>query len=98
MSLLFMSSMSMEAVNTSLMSKTTPKELSKSFINMGLLASMVGALSDVLADGMITACAFFGQDELVSAIYFPFLPILVIGLFFVNRYNSSLQDVWKLKE
>ena len=101
MSLLFMSSISMEAVNTSLMSKTCPKELSKSFLNMGLMASMVGALSSTTGDSMITACAFFGQDKLhdfVSVTYFPLLPMLIVGLFLVNRYSSSLQDVWKLKE
>ena len=101
MSILFMSSISMEAVNTSLMSKTCPKELSKSFLNMGLMASMVGALSSTTGDSMITACAFFGQDELhdfVSVTYFPLLPMLIVGLFLVNRYSSSLQDVWKVKE
>lgn len=40
-----------QGVNTSLMSKTAPSQLNDSFLNMGLLATLVGTFGRVVGDG-----------------------------------------------
>ncbi|KAL3808087.1 hypothetical protein ACHAXA_006849 [Cyclostephanos tholiformis] len=93
LSLMFISTIVMEGVNTSLMSKTTPKELNNTFINMGLLATLVGTFGRVIGDSMITASAFFGRSPLhdfVSVTFFPMMPMILIGWYLVRRYYKFL--------
>lgn len=49
MSAIFIGTIVMEGVNTSLMSKSAPKELD-GFFNMGLLATLVGSIGRVVGD------------------------------------------------
>lgn len=93
LSAMFISTIVMEGVNTSLMSQTTPKELNNSFINMGLLATVVGTIGRVFGDSMITACAFFGRSELhdfVSVTFAPLLPLLLVGWYLIRRHYKFL--------
>lgn len=50
LSAIFIGSIILEGVNTSLMSKTAPTKLNNSFLNMGLLATLVGTLGRVVGD------------------------------------------------
>mmetsp|Transcript_20827 Transcript_20827/g.43050 ORF Transcript_20827/g.43050 Transcript_20827/m.43050 type:complete len:927 (-) Transcript_20827:3882-6662(-) len=89
LSAIFIGSIIMEGVNTSLMSKAVPRELNDSFINMGLLATLVGTLGRVIGDSMITLSAFVGRSPLydfVSVTYLPLTPVILFGLYLVNRY------------
>ena len=49
LSAIFIGIIVMEGVNTSLMSKSAPKELD-GFVNMGLLATLVGSIGRVVGD------------------------------------------------
>ncbi|KAL7520878.1 hypothetical protein ACHAWX_005574 [Stephanocyclus meneghinianus] len=88
LSSIFIGSIIMEGVNTSLMSKTAPAALNDSFVNMGLLATLVGTLGRVVGDSMITISAFIGKSPLydfVSVTFLPLLPILGLGLHWVSK-------------
>jgi hypothetical protein len=69
-------------------SKTTPRALNDTFINMGLLATLVGTFGRVAGDSMIVACAFFGRSPLhdfVSVTFLPMLPIIGFGWYMMRR-------------
>ena len=92
--MMFISTIVMEGVNTSLMSQTTPKNLNNCFINMGLLASVVGTFGRVFGDFMITACALYGKSELhdfVSVTFAPLLPFILFGWYLMRRNYHFLQ-------
>lgn len=54
LSLLFMSTIVLEGVDTSIMAKVTPQKLNEKFINVGLLATLIGTLGRVVADTILT--------------------------------------------
>lgn len=54
LSSLFMATIVLEGVDTSIMSKVTPSSLNDRFFNCGLLATLIGTLGRVLSDLMIT--------------------------------------------
>lgn len=54
LSAIFMGTIVLEGVDTSLMSKVTPPSLNATYINCGLLATLVGTLGRVSGDSMIT--------------------------------------------
>jgi Major Facilitator Superfamily len=54
LSLLFMSTIVLEGVDTSIMAKVTPQKLNEQFINVGLLATLIGTLGRVVADSILT--------------------------------------------
>ncbi len=54
LSLLFMSTIVLEGVDTSIMAKVTPPKLNEKFINGGLLATLIGTLGRVVADSILT--------------------------------------------
>ena len=54
LSLLFMSTIVLEGVDTSIMAKVTPPKLNSKFINGGLLATLIGTLGRVVADSILT--------------------------------------------
>jgi hypothetical protein len=53
-SCLFMATIVLEGVDTSIMAKVTPPRLNDKFINSGLLATLIGTLGRVVADTAIT--------------------------------------------
>jgi len=55
LSLLFMSTIVLEGVDTSIMAKVTPQKLNEQFINAGLLATLIGTLGRVVADSILTS-------------------------------------------
>ncbi|KAL7515326.1 hypothetical protein ACHAXN_013479 [Cyclotella atomus] len=93
LSAIFIGSIILEGVNTSLMSKTAPSALNDSFLNMGLLATLVGTMGRVVGDSMITLSAFIGRapyHDFVSVTFLPLLPILGLGLYWVNKNWKQL--------
>lgn len=54
LSLLFMATIVLEGVDTSIMAKVTPPQLNEKFINGGLLATLIGTLGRVMADTILT--------------------------------------------
>eukprot|EP00934_Nitzschia_sp_Nitz4_P008428 Nitzschia sp. Nitz4//scaffold374_size14026//8812//11579//NITZ4_008960-RA/size14026-augustus-gene-0.12-mRNA-1//-1//CDS//3329549626//8418//frame0 len=93
LSLLFMSTIVLEGVDTSIMAKVTPPKLNDKFFNSGLLATLIGTLGRVGADGMITVCALLDIHifiDFVNATFFPVL-ILTFGcMYLVDRYYKDL--------
>jgi hypothetical protein len=79
--------------NSSEVSKTTPKEINNTFVNMGLLATLVGTFGRVIGDSLITACAFFGRSPLhdfVSVTFSPMMPLILLGWYLVRQYYKFL--------
>jgi hypothetical protein len=93
LSAIFMGTIILEGVDTSIMAKATPAELNDTFINSGLLATLVGTGGRVIGDTMITLSAIFDQDmftDFVNATFFPMIPLAVIGYYLVKQYYKSL--------
>jgi hypothetical protein len=93
LSAVFVGTIILEGVDTSLMSKVTPASLNDTFINCGLLATLVGTLGRVCGDSMITISALVDRDifaDFVNATFFPMIPLLLFGYFLVHRHYKSL--------
>jgi uncharacterized membrane protein YjfL (UPF0719 family) len=83
----------LEGVDTSIMAKTTPAKLNTTFINSGLLATLVGTLGRVIGDSMITISSLIDQDvftDFVNATFFPLIPLTLVGYFLVKHFYKSL--------
>jgi len=93
LSAVFMGTIILEGVDTSIMAKGTPAKLNDTFINSGLLATLVGTAGRVIGDSMITLSAIVDQDiftDFVNATFFPMIPMAFLGYFLVKRFYSSL--------
>lgn len=62
LSAIFMGTIILEGVDTSLMAQKTPSALNDTFINSGLLATLVGTLGRVIGDSIITFSALIDSD------------------------------------
>jgi hypothetical protein len=62
LSAIFLGTIILEGVDTSLMAKVTPPVLNASFVNCGLLATLIGTLGRVIGDSLITLSAFVDKD------------------------------------
>lgn len=94
LSAVFMGTIILEGVDTSIMAKATPAKLNTTFINSGLLATLVGTVGRVIGDSMITISAFVDQDiftDFVNATFFPMIPLAFVGYFLIRRFYSSLR-------
>ena len=91
-SFIFMGVTILRGVDTSLMCKAAPSKLNSTFINVGLMATMIGALGRVLGNGLITLSALIPIQyaDFVNCIFMPLIPISILGLYYMNRYYSSL--------
>ena len=93
LSAIFMGTIVLEGVDTSIMAKVTPPKLNACFFNSGLLATLVGTLGRVFADGMITMSALLDVHvfvDFVNATMVPLLLLAFLGLLLVNRYYEKL--------
>lgn len=93
LSAVFMGTIILEGVDTSLMAKVTPAALNDTFINCGLLATLVGTLGRVFGDSMITISALVDKNiftDFVNATFFPMIPLALIGYFLVKQYYNLL--------
>jgi hypothetical protein len=75
------------------MAKATPPKLNARFFNCGLLATLVGTLGRVVADGMITLSALLDIHVFVDFVNATFLPVLIltlVGLYLARRYYKRL--------
>jgi len=62
LSAVFMGTIILEGVDTSLMAQKTPPALNDTFINSGLLATLVGTFGRVVGDSIITISALLDND------------------------------------
>lgn len=93
LSAVFMGTIVLEGVDTSIMAKTTPGALNNRFFNCGLLATLVGTLGRVVADGMITFSALMDIHVLVDFVNATFVPMLIttlLGLCMCRHYYKQL--------
>jgi len=93
LSLIFMGTIVLEGVNTSLMNKVTPSKLNETFINCGLLATLVGTIGRVFGDSIITFSALYDKRifvDFINAVFFPVIPLALLGFFFIQRYYTFL--------
>jgi hypothetical protein len=75
------------------MSKVTPAKLNDTFINSGLLATLIGTMGRVIADSMITIGALLDKavyNDFVNVTFVPVLPLVLLGLFLIQRYYKFL--------
>ena len=93
LSLIFLGTIVLEGVDTSIMSKSTPGALNDNFFNCGLLATLVGTLGRVAGDSMITMSAVLDIHVFVDFVNTTFLPLIILtaaGLCVVNYYYQTL--------
>jgi hypothetical protein len=93
LSAIFMGTIILEGVDTSIMAQVTPAQLNDRFINSGLLATLVGTLGRVLSDSMITVSALLDVHVFVDFVMATFLPLLVLAvgcLLLVRRFYDQL--------
>ena len=90
---IFMGTIVLEGVDTSLMSKVTPAKLNDTFINCGLLATLVGTVGRVMGDGLITVSALIDYlvfTDFLNDTFFPMIPFALLGYWAVRRYFEQL--------
>lgn len=95
MSAIFIGTIVMEGVDTSIMAKVTPAKLNSSFLNAGLLTTLVGTLGRVFADVIITSTALLDRHIFVDFVTVTFLPLMLmafVGLIAVNALYVHLQS------
>ena len=94
LSAIFMGTIILEGVDTSLMAKLTPARLNDSVFNSGLLATLIGTLGRVFADLLITMSALLDVYTFVDFCNATFMPLLLIAvvlyLLLRNYYSDFL--------
>jgi hypothetical protein len=91
--IIFMGTIVLEGVDTSIMAQVTPPQLNSCFFNSGLLATLIGTLGRVLSDLMITASALLDVHvfvDFVNATFMPLLLLTICCLLLVNSFYSKL--------
>ena len=92
LSAIFMGTIVLEGVDTSMMSRVTPPSLNDTFINCGLLATLIGTFGRVAGDSMITISALVDKNvftDFVNATFFPLIPLALVGFLLVMRYYKQ---------
>eukprot|EP00537_Pseudo-nitzschia_pungens_P011436 CAMPEP_0172389406 /NCGR_PEP_ID=MMETSP1061-20121228/6302_1 /TAXON_ID=37318 /ORGANISM="Pseudo-nitzschia pungens, Strain cf. pungens" /LENGTH=899 /DNA_ID=CAMNT_0013119549 /DNA_START=199 /DNA_END=2898 /DNA_ORIENTATION=- len=93
LSLIFAGTIVLEGVTTSIMAQVTPSQLNTSFLNCGLLATLIGTLGRVLSDSMITMAALLDIHVFIDFVNATFMPLLLLaigGLFLVDKFYDKL--------
>ena len=80
LNLVFMGTIILEGVDTSLMSKVTPSGLNERFINSGLLATLVGTLGRVIGDSTITISALLDINIFIDFVEATFFPVIFFAI------------------
>jgi hypothetical protein len=80
LSIVFVGTIILEGVDTSIMAQVTPAELNDRFINSGLMATLIGTLGRVLSDSMITFSALLDLHVFVDFVNATFIPLLIVTL------------------
>ena len=93
LSVIFIGTIVMESVDTSIMAKATPAKLNRCFVNTGLLATLVGTVGRVFADFIITLSALLDRHifvDFVNATFAPLILLALLGLLLINRFYERL--------
>jgi MFS family permease len=78
--IIFMGTIVLEGVNTSIMAQVTPPQLNSCFFNAGLLATLIGTLGRVLSDLLITLSALLDIHVFVDFVNATFVPLILLTL------------------
>jgi MFS family permease len=78
--IIFMGTIVLEGVDTSIMAQVTPPQLNSCFFNSGLLATLIGTLGRVLSDLLITLSALLDIHVFVDFVNATFVPLLLLTL------------------
>jgi hypothetical protein len=73
------------------MSKVTPPKLNGTFINSGLIATLIGTIGRVSGDSLITISALVDKNDLtdfVNDTFLPILPLTLICYWLVLKYYT----------
>ncbi|KAL3924821.1 MAG: hypothetical protein SGILL_000806 [Bacillariaceae sp.] len=90
---IFMGTIVLEGVDTSIMAQVTPPQLNSSFFNAGLLATLIGTLGRVLSDSLITTSAFLDVHTFIDFVNATFLPLVFLTMgciLLVNKFYNRL--------
>lgn len=93
LSTIFMATVVLEGVDTSLLSISSPSKLNSTFLSVGLITTLAGTVGRVLADFLITISAIVDRlpfADFVNATFVPLIPITLFCMFLVKQYYSSL--------
>ena len=93
LSTIFMATVVLEGVDTSLLSISSPSKLNSTFLSVGLITTLAGTVGRVLADFLITLSAIVDRlpfTDFVNATFVPLIPITLFGMFLVKQYYNSL--------
>ncbi|GMH89244.1 hypothetical protein TrVE_jg3157 [Triparma verrucosa] len=85
---LFMGTIMLEGVVTSLMAKSCPSKLNNTFINAGFLATLVGTAGRVMADGFIVGAGYMHSRDGLDFVNSVFLQVLIfisLSIWLVHR-------------
>ena len=77
---IFMGTIVLEGVDTSIMAQVTPPQLNTCFLNSGLLATLIGTLGRVLSDSLITLSALLDVHVFVDFVNATFAPLVLLTL------------------
>jgi len=90
---LFMGTIMLEGIVTSILAKSAPRELEGDFFNAGLLATLAGGGGRVLGD----ACIVVGGElhrveglDFVNCVFVQVLMLFSLGLYLINRFYTTL--------
>ena len=87
---IFTGTIVLEGADTSLMCKTAPSILNSKFINVGLLATVVGTIGRILGDALMTASGYCQNCDFINFVFIPLVPLMICIFVLVRRFYWSL--------
>jgi hypothetical protein len=93
---IFMGTIMLEGVVTSMLAKSAPGSLEADFLNAGLLATLVGTLGRVAGDGIVVLAGLVHDEEKYDYVNLQFLQVLLLfsgGAWLLYRYYEKLVTV-----
>lgn len=94
LSFVFMGTVVLEGVDTSLLAISAPAKLNSTFLSVGLLTTLMGTVGRCLGDSLITFSAVIDSlpfTDFVNSTFVPLIPVTMIGMYLVRRYFGSLR-------
>ncbi len=87
----FISTTMLDGVNTSTMCKSAPSELNNTFINVGLLATVVGSFGRMAGDVLIAVFAVIDRTDyfdFMNRTFLPLVPFTLYGFYILCKHYS----------
>jgi hypothetical protein len=93
LSFVFMGTVVLEGVDTSLLSISAPTKLNSTFLSVGLLTTLMGTIGRCVGDFLITLSAIVDNlpfTDFVNSTFAPVIPITMVGMYLVTKHFKSL--------